>query len=843
MGYQLGIWAGTAERVQLMPPDVIVSDVIMAIVSLPSRLRLFLTVLAILFFAEAAVVLLLPWLPSRNPLATALIDSLLLTLLSAPFLWWVIVRPLRHIALVERGRAATVISNAMDGIITINEQGLVESFNPAAERLFGYGAEEVVGRPLTLLMPERYRDAYQRGLERVRSTGEARLLGRTVEFHGLRKDGREFPMELSVTSWRTGQETFYTSIVREITERKQAEETLMRQTKKLAALNAVATAVSSSLDLQEILEKALETALAVMEMEKGVIRLLDEKTGTLILAASRGLSPGYLGEARPMRVGEGFSGSIALTGEPLFVTDASQDPRLVRIVELEGVRSVAGIPLIAGDRILGTMSLNSLKPRPFSPLEAETLTAIGRQMGMAIANARLYERIKADAQFQRSAREIALALTSALDLDQVLSLVCREMVHLFQVDGAYLWILDEGAGELVGVTACGHQADLFRGMRVPLQTEGSLSVKVVKEQRGAFINRVEESELAGAYLATLFNARSLMALPLLAKGRVVGAIVLNDIHRQDRFGESILEQAELVASQAAIAIENARLHRELATYANKLERKVEERTQALQAANLRLTEALHQAEAAARAKSEFLANMSHELRTPLNAILGFSEMLQDQTFGPLNVKQARYVDNIRRSGKHLLALINDLLDLSKVEAGKLELWPEPFDLREALAAALAEIRPQAEAKRLQLQLSVDEALSLLAADPVRFRQILSNLLSNAVKFTPEGGRITVTARRVPRSEFQVQNLEPGTMDFVEIAVQDTGIGIKAEDLPRLFQPLTQLEPVFTKQYQGTGLGLALTKRLVELHGGTIWAESKGEGRGSTFTVRLPLQPS
>jgi len=203
------------------------------------------------------------------------------------------------------------------------------------------------------------------------------------------------------------------------------------------------------------------------------------------------------------------------------------------------------------------------------------------------------------------------------------------------------------------------------------------------------------------------------------------------------------------------------------------------------------------------------------------------------------------VQNILVSGRHLLALISDILDLSKVEAGKIELHPEPFDLREALAAALHNIQPQADAKGLTLKLHVDESLSTLTADSVRFKQILFNLLSNAVKFTPSGGSVTVSARVRSeevgvRGQEQTPYLSPLTPHWVEISVADTGIGIKAEDLPKLFQPFTQLEPVYSKQYQGTGLGLALTKQLVELHGGQIWAESAGEGRGSTFTMRLPL---
>jgi signal transduction histidine kinase len=242
--------------------------------------------------------------------------------------------------------------------------------------------------------------------------------------------------------------------------------------------------------------------------------------------------------------------------------------------------------------------------------------------------------------------------------------------------------------------------------------------------------------------------------------------------------------------------------------------------------------------------------MSHELRTPLNAILGFSELLQGQTPGPLTEKQARYVANISTGGQDLLGLITDLLDLARVEAGRMELHITPVNLREVIEAVLHEIRPKAKATGLSLELVVVETLPPVPADPIRLNQILRKLLSNAVKFNPVGGRVTVTARIGSRgeglgsSEGLPSDPKPYTLypgEFIEIAVADTGIGIKAEDLPMLFQTFTQLEPTFAKRYQGAGLGLSLTKRLVELHGGRIFVESPGEGQGSTFKVQLPLK--
>jgi signal transduction histidine kinase len=340
-----------------------------------------------------------------------------------------------------------------------------------------------------------------------------------------------------------------------------------------------------------------------------------------------------------------------------------------------------------------------------------------------------------------------------------------------------------------------------------------------------------------------FRSRVFAIVPLVVQGRAIGVLGVDRKHSRRPLEPATLEFLQLFAAQAAIAIENSRLYEQQQLAAIQLEATVEARTRELQVTNRRLEEA-------SRHKSEFLANMSHELRTPLNSVIGFSQLLQDQTFGALSEKQGRYVANIETSGQHLLALINDLLDLSKVEAGKLELRPEPLNLADVLEASLASIRPQAEVKGQTLHLNFESVLPSLTADPVRLKQILFNLLSNAVKFTPDGGSVTVTARRVPSSEFHVPSSEPGTWDlepgtagvteFIEIAVADTGIGIKAEDLPRLFQEFMQLEAAATKRYEGTGLGLALTKRLVEMHGGWIWAESAGQGRGSTFTIRLPM---
>ena len=250
-----------------------------------------------------------------------------------------------------------------------------------------------------------------------------------------------------------------------------------------------------------------------------------------------------------------------------------------------------------------------------------------------------------------------------------------------------------------------------------------------------------------------------------------------------------------------------------------------------------------QAKLANEAKSEFLANMSHELRTPLNHIIGFTELVLDKNFGDLNDVQSEYLTDVWESSRHLLSLINDVLDISKVESGKLELNPSPVDLRALMESSLKMVKEKALKYGIRLTNYVEGIPHTIAADERKIKQIMYNLLSNAVKFTPNGGHITISSQPCRVDSGHVLGAACCQIGGVKVRVSDTGIGLNSSDLDRIFNPFEQVESSRTRKFQGTGLGLSLTRSLVELHGGKIWAESKGLGKGSVFCFTIPIKPA
>ncbi len=888
--------------------------------SFPAPMRLYLAVLAIFFLAEAAVMLFLhEALGAKHGEAFAAVaDAALVTILSAPFLWWVLVRPLRRTVMAEHVRAATVVENAIDGIITINVQGLIESFNPAAQRIFGHRAAEVLGRPVTLLMPEGCREAHRRGLERLCSGGQPRLLGKTTEMRGLRNDGSEFPLDLSLARWETGSTTFYTGVVRDITERKQAEERIRLQGTALeSTANAVvitdrdgritwvnpaftrltgyaaeevlgqnprllksgayqqpfyqelwATILSGQVWQREMINRRKDGGLITEEQTITPVR--DERGEiTHFVSINHDISARKQAEEALRDSEERYRLLFECNPHPMWVYDletlaflAVNDAAVGHYgysreeflaMTIRDIRPPQDVPELLEHLARVTTGLDEAstwrhRKKDGTIIDVEITShplSFGGRPAKVILVQDVTERKRVEETRQalyRASLEIQ-EQTGLQDRLQRLLETARNILHL---DRFIVLLADRKAQWLEAVASTGTEEPLAE-IRVPIGPEGGgLAQAYLSRQAIVWDGRApvpEDLRLRPPYdRIKAFRSRVFANVPLVVEGGAIGVLGVDRKHSRRPLEPATLELLQHFAAQAAVAIENARLYEEVGRYAATLEERVQERTRELAAANQQLQEA-------SRHKSEFLANMSHELRTPLSSIIGFCEILADLRAGPLTERQARYVGHILQSGNHLLQLISDILDLSKVEAGKLTLQPESLPVATILEDILVITRGLAQKKAQTVEAEIEPELPPLWADPVRFKQICFNLVSNAVKFTPEQGRITLRVRSVTGQSGYSAIGQPGASpecqigqlpDCLEIRVEDTGIGIKPDDIARLFQEFVQLEAPATKRYEGTGLGLALTKRLVELHGGRIWAESEGEGRGSTFIAQLPL---
>ena len=400
--------------------------------------------------------------------------------------------------------------------------------------------------------------------------------------------------------------------------------------------------------------------------------------------------------------------------------------------------------------------------------------------------------------------EVSRAVSATLDLETVLNTVVSRASQLSGADAGSIFEYDEASREF-RLRAAHHYdpAVVEAAQRTPLHLGEGLMGRAA-EQREAI--QVPDIAIEGAYESRLRDVllrtgyRAILAVPLIREDQIIGALTVNR-RAPGAFAPELIELLKTFATQSALAIQNARLFHEIADKGRQLE-------------------------AASRHKSEFLANMSHELRTPLNAILGFSEVLAERMFGEINAKQAEYLQDILGSGRHLLSLINDILDLAKVEAGRLELELGRFHLPIALDNALTLVRERASRHRITLTQTVDERVDDIVADERKVKQILLNLLSNAVKFTPEGGRVGLAATRADGA--------------ITIAVSDTGVGIAPEDQAAIFEEFRQVGREGARTQEGTGLGLTLAKKFVELHGGRIWVQSQ-VAQGSTFSFTLPIR--
>ena len=488
---------------------------------------------------------------------------------------------------------------------------------------------------------------------------------------------------------------------------------------------------------------------------------------------------------------------------PDVETATNVSDRTRRACAAIGIRGVIFAPMLWEGRGIGAIFVGREHAGAFSDKDIALLKTFADQAVIAIQNARLVNETKEALDQQRASGEVLAAISSSIaDTSPVFDRILTSCERLFEGKVIAIEVIGDDGILRIGAFR-GPGADQKDYVVGPIVAGASISANAILSRAvehvpdiAADANVPRHSRVGYASV----GVRAVIVAPMLWEGNGIGAISVGR-ENPGPFTEKDIALLRTFADQAVIAIQNARLFRE-----------IQDKSRQLEIAN--------------QHKSEFLANMSHELRTPLNAIIGFSEVLLERLFGDLNEKQDDYLKDIHSSGRHLLTLINDILDLSKVEAGRMELDLSTFDLPTAIANAMTLIRERAQNHGIAMAQDVDPELGDIVADERKFKQILLNLLSNAVKFTPDGGRIEVKAH--------------STGDNLIVAVHDTGIGIAPEDQEAVFEEFRQVGRNYTSKQEGTGLGLALTRRFVELHGGRIGVDSK-PGEGSTFTFTLPLK--
>ncbi|HEV7429069.1 MAG TPA: ATP-binding protein [Thermoanaerobaculia bacterium] len=517
---------------------------------------------------------------------------------------------------------------------------------------------------------------------------------------------------------------------------------------------------------------------------------------------------------------------IALCGVVLSVTNIllmfrvaqSYGYSLRKIIRLDGV-DLAIYLLTVPYAVMTAISFAAFGWSALVALAFSGSVAIGVARNLAKTQMKSQQQLQRIASLTNIGKTISLRYTTEELLDAIYN-ECRRSVDctLFTIA-----LLDESANEL------SFELDVRDGIRLPkerIRLGEGLNSWVASNHEPLLIGSVaDEKRIGVTAVADSKPTESWLGVPMIARDRLIGVISVESF-KKNAFTNDDMLLLTAIANQAAVAIENAHLYKDLEGLTYALEQRVLERTNELRETNLRLL-------AADRSKNQFLANMSHELRTPLNSIIGFSSVLLENTRAVVPQRLYKFLENIHVAGNHLLELINDILDLSKIEAGKMELRTDDFDLRDTIAAVERVMKGFAAEARVSITASIDPAVPMVRLDEGRLKQILFNLLSNAVKFSPDGGPVTITVKSLPRTR------SPLAVDSVRIDVADRGIGIPPDELQRIFDEFYQTEEGRRARRGGTGLGLSLTRNFVELHHGRIEVQSVA-GEGSCFTLHLPV---
>ena len=702
-----------------------------------------------------------------------------------------------------------IADTASDAIISIDEESTILFINRAGEGIFGYTRAELIGKSLTILMPEYLRHLHRAGLERYVATGTRHISWEAVELPGLHKDGREIPLEISFGEFVEDGRRFFTGIARDITERRKLQ-------RRLSAQFQVARILAESDSLSQAAPILLQSISESLGWDLGQMWVVDRDGEVMRWLAAWRLSsvPAEEFEAasrsRTFLRGVGLPGRVWESGTSDWISDLSTEPNLPRafLAVKAGFRSAFASPILLHNQVSGVMEFFSRDSQPPDQTLLDMMSGIGNQIGQFVERERgEEERIRLLDCEQRARHEVEVAMDrmarvqtvtevalSHLSLDRLLAELLDRVRDAMDVDTVVIMLLEED-NELVAWATKGLELDVR--IRVPLGA--GFAGRVAERKSPIVIDDIDTAELHTPFLRER-GVKSLLGVPLLLEGRVLGVVHVGRLVRRP-FTDDDTRLLQLVAFRIALAVDNARLFEE-------------ERA------------ARQEAEAASRAKDEFLTTISHELRTPLTPVIGWIHMIRN---GILPEKETEHgMAVIEKNSQALKRLINDLLDMSAILTGKMRMEQVPVSLGDVVSEAVETVRPLAAARDIQLEVTFhDWQNEIVSGDRARLVQVFWNLLNNALKFSTPGGRVKV--------DCQADSHE------AVVTIEDTGQGIAEEFLPYVFDRFRQADGSKTRAHGGLGLGLALVKSFVEAHKGTVEAASAGPDQGSSFRVSLPRQ--
>jgi len=580
-----------------------------------------------------------------------------------------------------------------------------------------------------------------------------------------------------------------------------------RRADELDALRTTMADITAELELSTLLQAIVERAAGLLGATGGELGLYDQASQEIEIVISLSMDKDYVGTR--LALGEGVMGRVAETGEPMIIGDYHTWEGRSPQYEASRFDAVLAAPLRVGNRLVGVIAISDIHPgRQFGPADIHLINLFAHEAAIAIENARLFQELQTRTrELARSVEElkglgeVSQAVSSTLDLQTVLATIVAHAVQLSGTQAGAIYEFDETTEEFQLCAAHGMSEELIQAIRATQIRLGETVVgraganreavqmpDILEEQANPLRDEVERA-----------GFRALLAVPLFREDRLIGALVVRR-RAPGQFQKETVDLLQNFATQSALAIQNARLFQE-----------IEDKG--------------HQLEIASKHKSEFLANMSHELRTPLNAILGYTELILDRIYGDVPEKIQEVLVRLEKNGRHLLGLINDVLDLSKIEAGQLALSLNDYSIQEVVQTVITAVESLAAEKSLRLSVAVSPGLAYGKGDEQRITQVLLNLVGNAIKFT-EAGEVKV-------------EVVSSNGNFL-VSVSDTGPGLSEADQQKIFEEFHQTDSSSTRKKGGTGLGLSIARRIIEMHGGRIWVESD-LGNGSTFRFTLPVR--